>query len=193
MYLSFVKTLEIRGELLGISLILFFIPLVCIGNIFGNNGKLFYSQTRFGTNGFPFEKDKFRPIKRDSESNGAVCSTKGDIRIILFGKFLRKTRIDELPQFLNILKDDMAVLKPCPKRSYFVAERINLMAYYATRHILRSGLTGWFQVNYFYGEPLDDSLIKLQYDFYCIKYRSIFLGLNTAIKTLSTVLFFRGQ
>lgn len=183
MYLSFVKTLEIRGELLGVSLILFCIPRVCIGNIFGN----------IGTNGFPFEKDKFRPIKRDSESNGAVCSTKGDIRIILFGKFLRKTRIDELPQFLNILKGDMAVIKPCPKRSYFVAKRVKLMAYYATRHVLRSGLTGWFQVNYFYGEPLDDSLIKLQYDFYCIKYRSIFLGLNTAIKTLSTVLFFRGQ
>ena len=130
---------------------------------------------------------------KNAESNGAVFTTLNDTRITSFGKFLRKTRIDEVPQFLNILKGDMAVIGPRPERPFFVNEIAEVMPFYETRHVIKPGLTGWAQVNYSYGETIDDSLIKLQYDLYYIKHRSIFLDINIVLKTFSTVLFYRGQ
>jgi lipopolysaccharide/colanic/teichoic acid biosynthesis glycosyltransferase len=130
---------------------------------------------------------------KNAEANGAEFSTPNDNRVTPFGKFLRKTRIDEFPQFINILKGDMAVIGPRPERPVFVKEIAEMMPFYETRHVIRPGLTGWAQVNYAYGESLEDSLIKLQYDLYYIKHRSVFLDLNITIKTISTVLFYRGQ
>lgn len=193
LYLSFVKILEILGASVGVIFTIVLIPFVLIGNLFGNQGSLFYSQTRVGKNGVPFEIYKFRTMKSDAEKNGAVFSTKNDVRITPFGKFLRKTRIDEFPQFINILKGDMAFIGPRPERPYFVAELVKVMPFYETRHVIKPGLTGWAQVNYSYGESIEESLIKLQYDLYYIKHRSVFLDLNIVIKTLSTVLFYRGQ
>jgi lipopolysaccharide/colanic/teichoic acid biosynthesis glycosyltransferase len=129
----------------------------------------------------------------NAETNGAVFSTLNDTRVTPFGKFLRKTRIDEIPQFINILKGDMAVIGPRPERPIFVKEIAEMMPFYETRHVIKPGLTGWAQVNYSYGESFEDSLIKLQYDLYYIKHRSVFLDLNIIIKTISTVLFYRGQ
>jgi lipopolysaccharide/colanic/teichoic acid biosynthesis glycosyltransferase len=106
---------------------------------------------------------------------------------------LGKTRIDEFPQFINILKGDMAVIGPRPERPVFVKEIARIMPFYETRHIIKPGLTGWAQINYRYGVNLEDSLIKLQYDLYYIKHRSFYLDLNIAFKTISTVLFYRGQ
>jgi lipopolysaccharide/colanic/teichoic acid biosynthesis glycosyltransferase len=105
---------------------------------------------------------------------------------------MRKTRIDEFPQFLNVLKGDMAVVGPRPERP-FVKEISEIMPFDETRHIIKPGLTGWAQVNYSYGASIDDSLIKLQYDLYYIKHRSFYLDLNIALKTITTVLFYRGQ
>ena len=129
----------------------------------------------------------------NAESNGAVFTTSNDTRVTSFGKFLRKTRIDEFPQFINILKGEMAVIGPRPERAVFVDEIAELMPFYETRHVIKPGLTGWAQVNYSYGETIDDSLIKLQYDLYYIKHRSIYLDLNIIFKTITTVLFYRGQ
>ncbi len=193
LYLALVKILEIIGSILGVIATVLLIPFVIVGNYFGNKGKLFYSQTRVGKNGVPFEIHKFRTMKSDAESNGAVFSTKGDVRVTSFGKFLRKSRIDEFPQFINILKGEMAVIGPRPERPVFVAELVKVMPFYETRHVVKPGLTGWAQVNYSYGESIEESLIKLQYDLYYIKHRSIFLDLNIVIKTLSTILFYRGQ
>jgi lipopolysaccharide/colanic/teichoic acid biosynthesis glycosyltransferase len=106
---------------------------------------------------------------------------------------MRKTRIDELPQFINILKGDMAVIGPRPERPFFVKEIAEIMPFYETRHVIKPGLTGWAQVNYSYGESIEESLIKLQYDLYYIKHRSIFLDLSITFKTITTVLFYRGQ
>jgi lipopolysaccharide/colanic/teichoic acid biosynthesis glycosyltransferase len=130
---------------------------------------------------------------KNAESEGAVFATTNDARITPFGKFLRKSRLDEFPQFYNILKGDMGVIGPRPERPVFVNKIAEVMPFYQTRHVVKPGLTGWAQVNYSYGDSIDDSLIKLQYDLYYIKHRSIFLDLNILIKTLSTVLFFRGQ
>lgn len=193
LYLAFVKIVELLLSLIGLAITVVLLPFVFIGNSIGNKGSLFYAQTRVGKNGVPFEIYKLRTMRSDAEQNGAVFSTKNDTRITPFGNFLRKARIDELPQFLNILKGDMAFIGPRPERPYFVAQLAAVMPFYETRHAVKPGLTGWAQVNYSYGESIEESLIKLQYDLYYIKRRSIFLDLSIIIKTFSTVLFYRGQ
>lgn len=193
LYLLSVRLFEIGTSILGLSIGLILCPLILIGNTIGNKGKLFYSQERVGKDGVIFEIIKFRTMITNAESNGAVFATTQDSRVTAFGKFLRKTRIDEFPQFINILKGDMAVIGPRPERPFFVKEIAEIMPFYETRHIIKPGLTGWAQVNYSYGATIEDSLIKLQYDLYYIKHRSIFLDLNIVFKTITTVLFYRGQ
>jgi exopolysaccharide biosynthesis polyprenyl glycosylphosphotransferase len=193
LYLLSVRIFEIGTSVLGLSIGLVLFPLILIGNAIGNRGKLFYTQERVGKDGVVFEILKFRTMICNAESNGAVFTTTNDSRVTEFGKFLRKTRIDEFPQFINILKGDMAVIGPRPERPFFVREIAEVMPFYETRHVIKPGLTGWAQVNYAYGATIDDSLIKLQYDLYYIKHRSIFLDLSIASKTITTVLFYRGQ
>lgn len=193
LYLFTTKTMEIVISVIGLFFGLLVLPFLFIGNLFGNKGTLFYTQDRVGHNGKHFEIYKFRTMVKNAEFNGAAFSTSNDSRVTPFGKFLRKTRIDEIPQFINILKGDMAVIGPRPERPIFVKEISEIMPFYETRHVIKPGLTGWAQVNYSYGESLEDSLIKLQYDLYYIKHRSVFLDLNITIKTISTVLFYRGQ
>lgn len=106
---------------------------------------------------------------------------------------MRKSRLDEVPQFINVLKGEMAIIGPRPERSVFVEQIAENIPLYKTRHVIKPGLTGWAQVNYPYGVNLEDSLMKLRYDLYYIKHRSLFLDINIVVKTLSTVLFFRGQ
>lgn len=193
LYLLIVRISEVALSFIGLSIGVALLPLILIGNFIGNKGKLFYSQERIGKNGTPFQIIKFRTMVKNAEKNGAVFATLNDTRITPFGKFLRKSRIDEFPQFINILKGQMAVIGPRPERPVFVKEIAELMPFYETRHVIKPGLTGWAQVNYTYGETIDDSLIKLQYDLYYIKHRSIFLDINIMFKTFSTILFYRGQ
>jgi exopolysaccharide biosynthesis polyprenyl glycosylphosphotransferase len=193
LYLLVARVFEIIISLIGISVGILILPLIFLGNFLGNKGKLFYTQRRVGKNGKVFKILKFRTMVKNAEKNGAVFSKKNDARITAFGKFLRKSRLDEFPQFINILKGDMAVIGPRPERPVFVSEIAEIMPFYETRHVIKPGLTGWAQVNYSYGATIDDSLIKLQYDLYYIKHRSIFIDINIIIKTLSTVVFYRGQ
>ncbi len=193
LYLLFVRVAEIVISLIGIAIGIVLLPLILIGNALGNRGKLFYTQKRVGKNGEVFKILKFRTMVKNAEKDGAVFTKKKDSRITAFGKFLRKTRIDEFPQFVNVLMGDMAVIGPRPERPVFVNEIASVMPFYQTRHVVKPGLTGWAQVNYSYGDSIDDSLIKLQYDLYYIKHRSIFLDTNIMVKTFSTVLFYRGQ
>ncbi|HEX8563095.1 MAG TPA: exopolysaccharide biosynthesis polyprenyl glycosylphosphotransferase [Flavobacterium sp.] len=193
LYLFVVRILEIITSLAGLLVGIALLPLILLGNLFGNRGGLFYTQQRVGKNGEIFNILKFRTMIRNAEKNGAVFTTSNDARITPFGKVLRKTRLDEFPQFYNVLKGEMAVIGPRPERPVFVREIAEVMPFYETRHVVKPGLTGWAQVNYSYGETIDDSLIKLQYDLYYIKHRSIFLDINIIVKTFSTILFYRGQ
>ena len=193
LYLVNLKILETVISIIGILIGVLLLPFIIIGNAIGNKGKLIYTQERVGKNGEIFQILKFRTMVSNAEKEGAVFSGPNDSRVTPFGKFMRKTRIDEIPQFINILKGDMAVIGPRPERPFFVKEIAEIMPFYETRHVIRPGLTGWAQVNYSYGESMEDSLIKLQYDLYYIKHRSVFLDLNITIKTISTVLFYRGQ
>jgi exopolysaccharide biosynthesis polyprenyl glycosylphosphotransferase len=193
LYLFLVRSMEFLFSFMGLLACVVFIPLIYIGNLFANKGPLFYTQERVGKNGVVFEIYKFRTMVENSEANGVVFATPNDRRVTPFGKMMRKSRLDELPQFFNVLKGDMAVIGPRPERPFFVEEIARVMPFYETRHVIKPGLTGWAQVNYSYGESIEESLVKLQYDLYYIKHRSIFLDLSITFKTITTVLFYRGQ
>ena len=172
---------------------MFFLPIIITGNLIANKGSLFYKQERVGKNGTLFNIIKFRTMIKNAEKDGVQWAGQNDIRITVFGDFLRRTRLDELPQFLNVLKGDMALIGPRPERPFFVKELNQLIPFYETRHIIKPGLTGWAQVKMRYVSTVDDSLKKLQYDLYYIKRRSFFLDINIIVKTISTVLYYRGR
>ena len=193
LYLLYNRVFNLILSLIGLTFLLLVLPFIFLGNLLANPGPLLYKQERVGKNGGTFQIIKFRTMVINAEKDGAVWATKNDHRITPFGKFLRLTRLDELPQFINVLKGDMNFIGPRPERPYFVNELSQVIPFYETRHIIRPGLTGWAQVNVRYGSSVDDSLLKLQYDLYYIKRRSFFLDLNILVKTVSAVIFFRGQ
>lgn len=193
LYLFFNRMLDLVLGTIGIASGVLLLPFVLIGNLFGNRGSLLYSQTRVGQNGEHFKIYKLRSMVKNAEENGAQFAQKGDVRVTKFGKFLRKSRFDEIPQFLNVLKGDMSIIGPRPERPEFVESLAEKLPFYEVRHIVKPGITGWAQVNAKYGSSEEDSLEKLQYDLYYIKHRSLFLDVVIVIKTLSTIVFFRGQ
>ena len=130
---------------------------------------------------------------KNAEINGAVWAKKNDARITSFGKFLRNTRLDEVPQFFNILKGEMSIIGPRPERPEFIKDLEDKIPFYAIRHVVRPGLTGWAQVNYPYANTLEEQRIKLRYDLYYIKERNSFLDFKILIKTITTILYYRGQ
>ena len=193
LYLAYRRIFDILLSVLGILCAFLVLPFIVIGNAIGNKGPLLYSQDRIGKNGKSFKIYKFRSMVTNAESNGAVWAKKNDSRVTTFGRFLRTTRLDELPQLINIIKGEMSIIGPRPERPMFVNELAQVIPFYHTRHIVKPGLTGWAQVKSRYGSSVEDSLVKLQYDLYYIKHRSFLLDFNIIIKTLSTVIFFRGQ
>ena len=193
LYIFFQRAFDIFLAIIGLTIGNLILPFILIGNMIANKGPLLYIQERIGRNGKPFKIIKLRTMVVNAEKDGVKWAKKDDKRITKFGKFLRKSRLDEIPQFYNVLKGDMSVIGPRPERPFFVNELARIIPFYETRHIIKPGLTGWAQVKTRYGSSIDDSLTKLQYDLYYIKHRSVFLDFNIAIKTLSTILYYRGQ
>lgn len=193
LYIFFHRLFDIIISLLGLAFGLVVLPFIYLGNLFGNKGPLFYKQERIGRNSKSFEILKLRTMITDAEKEGAKWAQKNDKRITPFGKFLRRSRLDEIPQFVNVLKGEMSIIGPRPERPFFVNELSRIIPFYETRHIIKPGLTGWAQVNERYGASVEDSLTKLQYDLYYIKHRSVFLDINIFLKTISTILYYRGQ
>ena len=128
----------------------------------------------------------------DAEKSGVKMATRGDSRITAFGKILRLFRIDELPQIISVIKGDMQFIGPRPERKVFVSQLNKITPFYNVRHLVKPGITGWAQVKFKYGENLDDSIQKLEYDLFYIKNKSITLDLRIIFKTITTVLFSRG-
>ena len=193
LYLFFHRLIDVIISLFGLLIGMVLLPIILLGNALANRGPLFYTQDRIGKNGRVFKIMKFRTMIKNAEKSGAMWAKKGDVRVTLFGKFLRNSRLDEIPQFLNILKNEMSLIGPRPERPFFVKELSQMLPFYETRHIVKPGITGWAQVKTRYASSIDDSLLKLQYDLYYIKHRGFFLDMNILIKTLSTIVFFRGQ
>ncbi|CZF80153.1 UDP-N-acetylgalactosamine-undecaprenyl-phosphate N-acetylgalactosaminephosphotransferase [Grimontia celer] len=178
---------------IGIALLLlaFTWPLILLGMLLvgGTSGfPIIYKQERVGRYNKPFLIYKLRTMIKDSESNGlARWSSSDDDRVIRFGKILRATRIDELPQIYNILKGEMSFVGPRPERQQFIDLLQEHVPWYPFRHSVKPGLTGWAQIKYGYGSSIEDAMIKHQYDIYYLKNQSIGLDLKITLKTLRTV------
>jgi len=193
LYLFFHRLLDLLFSIIGLTFGLLISPIILIGNVFANKGAFFYTQERVGRNGTFFKIYKLRSMVTDAEKDGAAYASKNDERVTKFGKFLRKSRFDEIPQFINVIKGDMSVIGPRPERPVFVKELSKKIPFFEVRHIVKPGVTGWAQVNASYGATENDALEKLQYDLFYIKHRSLFLDISIVFKTLSTIIFYRGQ
>jgi exopolysaccharide biosynthesis polyprenyl glycosylphosphotransferase len=192
-YLFYHRAMDIVFSIIGIVLGIILTPFIIIGNLLGNRGSLFYTQERIGKYGKSFKIVKYRTMIKNAEKGGMAWAVKNDKRVTAFGRFLRNTRLDEIPQFINVLKGEMSIIGPRPERPFFVKELSVIIPFYETRHTIKPGLSGWAQVNSRYGSTVEDSLNKLQYDLYYIKHRNFFLDINIIVKTLSTVIYYRGQ
>ena len=156
-------------------------------------GPIFYTQERVGERGDTFKVVKFRSMGQDAEKDGAVWAMKNDTRVTRVGSFIRKVRIDEIPQMWNVLIGEMSFVGPRPERPVFVEKLIASIPYYSLRHTVKPGITGWAQVCYPYGASEEDALRKLEYDLYYIKNQSIFMDLLVIFRTIKTVLFQKGS
>lgn len=157
------------------------------------NASVFYKQERVGLNGQLFNIIKFRSMRLDAEKDGAKWATANDSRVTKVGHFIRKFRIDELPQLLNIFRGEMSFIGPRPERPQFVEQLIREIPYYNQRHNVKPGLAGWAQLNYPYGASVEDSMEKLKFDLYYVKHQSLMLDILILIRTVEVVLFGKGR
>lgn len=181
-------TLAVMGLL--ITLPVSFVTALLIR--FESPGPVFYKQERVGERGDVFSILKFRSMRQDAEKNGAVWAMQNDDRVTRVGQFIRKVRIDEIPQMWNVMLGQMSFVGPRPERPVFVKQLEEKLPYYSLRHSVKPGITGWAQVCYPYGASEEDALRKLEYDLYYIKHQSIFLDLLVIFRTVKTVLFQKG-
>lgn len=159
----------------------------------GRKAPVFYFQERVGLDGEPFNIIKFRSMRVDAEKNGAQWASQNDDRTTKIGRFLRKYRVDELPQIYNVIRGEMGFVGPRPERPEFVQTLVTNIPYYNERHNVKPGLTGWAQLKYPYGATEEDALEKLKYDLYYIKHRSFLLDLLILVRTAEIVLFGKGR
>jgi sugar transferase (PEP-CTERM system associated) len=157
------------------------------------SASVFYKQERVGLNGHLFNIMKFRSMRTDAEKDGAKWATTNDNRVTKVGQFIRKYRIDELPQLLNIYRGEMSFIGPRPERPQFVEQLIREIPYYNQRHNVKPGLAGWAQLNYPYGASVEDSMEKLKFDLYYVKHQSLMLDILILIRTVEVVLFGKGR
>lgn len=188
------RSLDILVALMGLVIGAPVFALLSLAVRLTSPGPVLYHQRRVGLRGHIFMVHKFRTMRQDAEAEtGPVWASKsGDPRVTPIGRFLRRTRLDELPQLWNVLIGEMSFVGPRPERPEFVADLTRVIPYYGQRHIVRPGLTGWAQVRYTYGASQEDALQKLQYDLYYIKNLSIGLDLYIMFETIKTVVLRRG-
>lgn len=187
------RLIDIILSLIGMTVFVITMPLVALVIRLDSAGAVFYSQERVGRNGRVFRIWKYRSMVMDAErETGPTFSGPADKRVTRVGRFIRKTRIDELPQVINVLLGDMSIVGPRPERPEHVVRLTENIPFYRTRLIVRPGLTGWAQVRYDYGKNDVDALIKLQYDLYYIRHQSILLDLNIILRTVGKVLSMSG-
>jgi exopolysaccharide biosynthesis polyprenyl glycosylphosphotransferase len=185
---------DVTLSLLALIPYLLILPVIAIAIKRDSPGPVFYTQSRVGRYGRLFNIIKFRTMITDAEKfSGAVFAGENDPRITRVGRFLRRTRLDELPQLINILRGDMSLVGPRPERPEHVARLQEKIPFYRTRHVVRPGLTGWAQVRYHYGADDHDAMVKLQYDLYYIRHQSVLLDVDILIRTVGKVLNMAGR
>jgi len=165
-------------------------PLISLAIKLGDGGPVFYWQDRVGQNGRNFRLYKFRTMRTDAENGKSIWASTNDPRVTRFGRILRKSRLDELPQLYNVLVGQMSVVGPRPERPDIVRDLCGKIPYYAERHLIKPGITGWAQISFRYGNTVEDSKRKLQFDLYYLKHMSFELDMTILFRTLGT--FLRG-
>jgi sugar transferase (PEP-CTERM system associated) len=188
----FRRLLSLAVSLLALVICLPFIPFVMLAVRLSSPGPIFFKQTRVGLQGRLFSIYKFRTMREDAEAHGARWAASNDSRVTPVGRFLRKVRLDEIPQLWNVLRGEMAFVGPRPERPEFVQWLSREIPYYDLRHMIRPGITGWAQVRYRYGASLEETSRKLEYDLYYIKHLSIGLDLLIMFETVKTIILRRG-
>lgn len=169
------------------------VPVVLVGNLFGNRGPMFFKQNRVGQRNSVFGMWKFRTMTIDANEDGVgVWTAQDDPRITPFGRFLRRSHLDELPQVMNVLRGDVSIVGPRPEQPHYVDELTAAIPFYGLRHAVKPGVTGWAQVKYPYGASEEDALEKLQYELYYLRHQSLWLDLRICIRTVRSVLFGEG-
>jgi lipopolysaccharide/colanic/teichoic acid biosynthesis glycosyltransferase len=170
------------------------LPLIALLIKLDSRGPVFFGQERVGQQGKVFTLWKFRSMRNDAERfTGPVWAKSADDRVTRVGRYLRRSRLDELPQLFNILKGDMNLVGPRPERPHFVRELSETIPFYHLRHAVKPGVTGWAQIKYRYGNSVDDSIEKLQYDLFYIKNMSVLLDAFVILDTVKTVLVRKGS
>ncbi|MBP7963582.1 MAG: sugar transferase [Caldilineaceae bacterium] len=188
------RLIDLGTALVGLGGLLVVAPLIWLVNRLTSPGDLFYWQERVGKDGRLFRMVKFRSMIMNAEADtGPVWAQENDARITPIGHFLRKSRLDEMPQFWNVLKGEMSLVGPRPERPEFVESLVEEIPEFQSRHVVKPGITGWAQVNHRYVASVDDTLIKLQYDLYYIEHQGGRLDTEIVSKTVRVVLAMQGM
>ena len=186
------RVVDIVVAAAGIIMLSPLLAVVALAVLLMDGVPVLYQQERIGLGFRPFRLHKFRTMKVGADTIGPRVTAHNDPRVTRLGRFLRHTKLDELPQLYNVLRGDMSLVGPRPERPIFVSELQERIPFYMYRHVVRPGITGWAQVRYQYGASLEHAREKLEYDFYYIKNRSLFLDLLIIIQTIQVILFGRG-
>ena len=188
------RVIDIVGGFLGTIILAVFYPLIALAILIDDGRPIFYSQERLGLRGMPFNILKFRTMVKDAEADGvARPASKKDKRITRVGQFLRRSHLDEMPQFINILRGDISLVGPRAERKEIVEELQKEIPFYRGRLLVRPGLTGWAQINYGYASGAEQNAIKLEYDLYYIKRRNLFMDISILFQTFKTVIGLKGR
>jgi exopolysaccharide biosynthesis polyprenyl glycosylphosphotransferase len=188
------RLLDLIGGLLGLILFAVLFPFLAVATALDSGFPILYSQDRLGKGGAPFTIYKYRTMFQDAEPDGMPQqAAERDARVTRVGRFLRITHLDELPQFWNVLRGDMSLVGPRAERAQLIAEYQKQIPFYRARLLVKPGLTGWAQINYGYVATVTETAIKLEYDLYYIKHRSLVLDITIVLRTIGTVLSRRGR
>ncbi|MGC8857109.1 MAG: sugar transferase [Anaerolineae bacterium] len=183
------RLMDIAGALVGLAVFVLIFPFVALATIIDSGFPILYSQSRLGKGGHEFKIYKFRTMWQDAEADGAArLATEDDPRVTRVGNFLRRTRLDELPQFWNVLRGEMSLVGPRAERAELVNKFQKRIPFYRARLLVKPGLTGWAQINYGYASTVEDTAVKLEYDLYYIKHRSLLMDLMIVLRTIGTVI-----
>jgi lipopolysaccharide/colanic/teichoic acid biosynthesis glycosyltransferase len=187
------RIIDFIGGLIGVLITAVLFPFIAVAIVLDSGFPVSFTQNRLGRRGQIYKIYKYRTMRQDSEKDGFVQVTRQkDERITRVGSFLRKSHLDELPQFINVLLGDMSLVGPRAERSELVERLQECIPFYRARLLVKPGITGWAQVNFGYAATVEDTAIKLEYDLYYIKHRSLILDFIILLRTVGTVVGFRG-
>jgi exopolysaccharide biosynthesis polyprenyl glycosylphosphotransferase len=188
------RLLDIMGGLVGLMILVVTFPITSLAIMIDSGLPVFYSQPRLGKSGKPYVIYKYRSMQKDAEADGQVkVAAENDPRITRVGNILRRVRLDELPQFWNVLRGEMSLVGPRAERYELVSAYQKQIPFYRARLLVKPGLTGWAQINYGYAASVYDTVIKLEYDLYYIKHRNILMDVNIILRTIGTAARMSGR